>query len=77
VRQRSAHGRTLGTEHAPILFDLVETLTRERASPKWMKENGMLEMAKAGLLSCELNDTNRPKFIRIRIRLLSVKSSFA
>jgi hypothetical protein len=61
------------TEHASILFDIVETLARERAPLRWMKENGMRERVKAGLLSCELNDTNRPKFIRIRIPLLSVK----
>jgi hypothetical protein len=38
-----------------------------------MKENGMLERVKARLLSCELNDSNRPKFIRIHRRLSSVK----
>jgi hypothetical protein len=60
-------------EHAPILFDIVETLTRETEATKWMKDHGMLQRVKAKLLSCELNDTNRPKFIRIRTRLLSVK----
>jgi hypothetical protein len=39
-----------------ILFDIVETLTRERAPTRWMKENEMLEMVKAELQSCELND---------------------
>jgi hypothetical protein len=60
-------------EHAPILFDIVETLTREAASTRWMKEHGMLERVKSRLLSCGLSDPNRPKFIRIRTRLMSVK----
>jgi hypothetical protein len=61
------------TEHVQMMFDIVETLTRERAPPTWMKKNGLLDRVKAGLLSFELNDTSRPKFIRIRTHLLSVK----
>jgi hypothetical protein len=60
-------------EHAPILFDVVETLTREAAATKWMKEHGMLERVRARLLSCDLNDSNRPKFIQIPTRLIPVK----
>jgi hypothetical protein len=61
------------SEHAPILFDIVESLTMEPVAAKWLKQHEMLELVKKKLLSCQLNDTNRPKFIRIRTRLLSVK----
>jgi hypothetical protein len=38
-----------------------------------MKEHEILELVKKKLLSCQLNDTNRAKFIRIRTKFLSVK----
>jgi hypothetical protein len=60
------------TEHAPILFDIIETLKRERTPTRWMKENEMFERVKAELLNCEPNDANRPRLIRIQIRVFFV-----
>ena len=61
------------SEHSPILFGIVETLTGTPKICSILKEKGMIDLVKKKLLSCQLNDPNRPKYIRIRARLVSAK----
>jgi hypothetical protein len=60
------------SEHAPIFFDIIETLTANSVVCGNLKACGIMDSVKSMLASCQLNDPNRPKFIRIRARLMAV-----
>lgn len=62
------------SEHAPILFDIIETLAANPEACRLLRDSGMAELVQGKLVSCQLNDPNRPKFIRIRARLSSVQA---
>ncbi|KAH0794427.1 TKL family protein kinase [Histomonas meleagridis] len=57
------------SEHAPILFNMIETMSATPEVCKLLKENNMLNVIEKKLASSQLNDSNRPKYIRIRAML--------
>lgn len=62
------------SEHAPILIGIIETLTANQTACQLLNEHGILDIIKQKLASCQMNDPNRPKFIRIRSRLTGGKT---
>ncbi|OHT01757.1 TKL family protein kinase [Tritrichomonas foetus] len=62
------------SEHSPILFGIVETLTGIQGVCEQLQQKGMVDVVKKKLLSCQLNDPNRPKYIRIRARLIAASN---
>jgi hypothetical protein len=59
------------TEHCPLVIDVLEVLTSSSEVCRWMTSRGMLDNIKKKLVECQINDPNRPKFIRIRSRLMA------
>jgi hypothetical protein len=61
------------SERDLILFDRLKTLAAEPFATNLMKQHEIPELVRKKLLSCQLKEINRAKFIRIRTKLLSVK----
>lgn len=59
------------TEHAPILFSIVENLTQIPALCSNLKDSTLTELIQQNLDKCSINDPNRPKFIRIKATLMA------
>ena len=68
-----ATGSLWNGEHAPLLFDVIVSLTTYPETCPILKSLGMLDIVKERLASCHLNDPIRPKYIRIKARLLAAK----
>ena len=62
------------SEHSPILFSIIENLTQIPPVCTLLKKSGLADLIKDKLDKCLVNDPNRPKFIRIKARLLSTES---
>lgn len=62
------------SEHAPILYDIIENITSHPFVCSMLKDSGLVDIINDKLMSCQLTDSNRPKFIRIRTRLLTAQS---
>lgn len=60
------------SRYSLILYDIIDTLTNYPEICLRMKNIGILECIEEQLNKCSLKDINRPKYIRIRARLLSV-----
>jgi len=58
-------------EHSPILIDIVEVLTAQADVCAALERLGMAAIVKSQLMSCQLNDPNRPKFMRVWAQLLA------
>ncbi|KAK8899539.1 protein kinase activity protein [Tritrichomonas musculus] len=59
------------SEHAQILFGIIETLTRNPFACKKLDEKGVTEIVKNKLKTSQITDPIRPKYIRIKSRLLA------
>jgi hypothetical protein len=57
------------TEHCPLVIDLLEILSSHSDVCRWLNSRGILDKVKTKLAISQINDPNRPKFIRIRSRL--------
>jgi serine/threonine protein kinase len=59
------------SDQASILIDVIERLTVNQELCQIMNNQGLVQCVKEKLNACQINDPNRPKFIRIRSRLLA------
>ncbi|EAX95412.1 TKL family protein kinase [Trichomonas vaginalis G3] len=59
------------TEHAPILFSIIENLTQIPNICSSLKDSTLVQLIQQNLDKCSINDQNRPKFIRIRATLMA------
>ena len=63
------------SEHAPILFSIIESLTQIPAVCNSLKQLGLVDIIKSKLNECQISDPSRPKFIRIKAMLMNSHSS--
>ncbi|KAH0787678.1 TKL family protein kinase [Histomonas meleagridis] len=59
-------------QSASILFDIIEILTNYKGVCELMRNSVILEKVNNTLELCDLDDVNRPKYIRIRARLMKI-----
>ena len=59
------------SEHAQIIFGIIETLTRNPFACKKLDEKGVTQVVINKLKYSQINDPIRPKYIRIKSRLLA------